>query len=408
MPRSANQTRFLEVTKELYGDISTINRAQVVRVSDELGIVPPAWLVQEPRRRVARGVYSLNINLGSTKLTNPNERKRRAVKTPAPVKPTVPTLKAEDAAPQLSNTEGVDDMTLVPKRKVGYVPFGNYADVRAIIASEKFYPFSVTGLSGNGKTDMVREVCAVQGRELIRANITKKTDEDELLGGFRLVNGNTVWQDGPVLVAMERGAVLLLDEVDLGDAKLMCLQPVLEGESIYIKSVNKVVRPAPGFNVVSTANTKGKGSDDGRFIGTNVMNEAFLDRFPVTFEQEYPPAKIEEKILDNLLQQSNIDGGDFSKILVQWADMTRQTFYQGGSSELISTRRLVHIVGAYSIFGQNRLKAIELCLNRFDNETKNTFLEGYKKFDGSLTLNGSQSATVQVAPDASRSQAVSF
>jgi MoxR-like ATPase len=228
---------------------------------------------------------------------------------------------------------------------------------------------------------MVEQVCAAEKREMVRVNITIETDEDDLIGGFRLVDGRTVWQNGPVVVAMERGAVLLLDEVDLGSNKMMCLQPVLEGKPIYLKKINKVITPMPGFNIVATANTKGKGSDDGRFIGTNIMNEAFLERFSITMEQEYPSLKTEEKILTNVLGSSGIENKDFVTKLVQWADVIRKSFYEGAVSEIISTRRLVHICEAFSIFNQNREKAIQLCLNRFDVDTKNSFLELYKKLD---------------------------
>jgi MoxR-like ATPase len=264
------------------------------------------------------------------------------------------------------------------------VPFGNFTDVRQIINSRKFYPMYVTGLSGNGKTMMIEQVCAVEKREMIRVNVTIETDEDDLLGGFRLVDGRTVWQNGPVIVAMERGAVLLIDEVDLGSNKLMCLQPVLEGKPVYLKKINKVITPMPGFNIVATANTKGKGSDDGRFIGTNIMNEAFLERFSITMEQEYPSIKTEEKILSNVLGASGIEDKDFVSKLVQWADVIRKSFYEGAVSEIISTRRLVHICEAFIIFGQKREKAIQLCLNRFDIDTKNSFLDLYKKLDETI------------------------
>ena len=275
-------------------------------------------------------------------------------------------------------------MSLVPEKATGYVPFGNFADVRSIIKSKKFYPSYITGLSGNGKTMMVEQVCAQEKRELVRVNITIETDEDDLIGGFRLINGETVWQDGPVITAMTRGAVLLLDEVDLGSNKMMCLQPVLEGKSIFLKKINRLVHPEKGFNVIATANTKGKGSDDGRFIGTNVMNEAFLERFSITMEQEYPPMKTETKILNNVLAASEIDAKDFVDRLVSWADVIRKSFYEGALSEIISTRRLVHICEAYAIFNQNRVKAIELCLNRFDVDTKNAFMELYKKIDETI------------------------
>jgi MoxR-like ATPase len=247
-----------------------------------------------------------------------------------------------------------------------------------------FYPVFITGLSGNGKTMGVTQACAENKRELIRVNITIETDEDDLLGGYRLKDGQTVWQNGPVIEAMERGAVLLLDEIDLASNKIMCLQPILEGSGVYVKKINKFVKPADGFNVVATANTKGQGSDDGKFIGTNVLNEAFLERFPITFEQSYPSAKIEEKILVNTLSKSGKKDADFCKKLVTWAEVIRKTYFDGGVDEIISTRRLVHIIQAYSIFGQ-KMKAIEVCTNRFDDDTKNSFMELYSKVDAGAT-----------------------
>jgi MoxR-like ATPase len=281
----------------------------------------------------------------------------------------------------------------VPDKAKGYVPFGHFPDVRMIIKSGKFYPTYITGLSGNGKTMMIEQIAAQEKRELVRANITKETDEDDLIGGFRLIDGKTVWQNGPVIVAMERGAILLLDEVDLGDAKLMCLQPVLEGKPIYLKKINRVVTPAPGFNILATANTKGKGSDDGRFIGTNVMNEAFLERFSITFEQEYPPLKTEAKILNNVLGASGIEDQDFADKLVNWADMIRKAFYDGAVSDIISTRRLVHICEAYAIFGRDREKAIKLCLNRFDVDTKGGFWDLYAKLDETVAPKPTETVT---------------
>jgi midasin (ATPase involved in ribosome maturation) len=291
-------------------------------------------------------------------------------------------------------------ITLVPSKAKGYVPFGHFSDVRMIIKSGKFYPTYVTGLSGNGKTMMIEQICAQEGRELVRANITKETDEDDLIGGFRLIDGKTVWQNGPVIVAMERGAILLLDEVDLGDAKLMCLQPVLEGKPIYLKKINRVITPAAGFNILATANTKGKGSDDGRFIGTNVMNEAFLERFSITFEQEYPSVKIEAKILNNVLQASGIEDKDFAEKLVNWADMIRKAFYDGAVSDIISTRRLVHICEAFAIFGKDREKAIKLCLNRFDVDTKNGFMDLYMKLDETVNPKPAEAAAEAKIDDA--------
>ena len=271
---------------------------------------------------------------------------------------------------------------LIPEADKTFVPFGSFSDVKRIVKSKIFYPTFITGLSGNGKTFSVEQACAQLGRELIRVNITIETDEDDLIGGFRLVNGATVWHDGPVIQALNRGAILLLDEIDLASNKILCLQSILEGNGIFLKKIGRFVKPARGFNIFATANTKGKGSDDGRFIGTNVLNEAFLARFPVTFEQSYPSVKTEEKIL-NLL----CDDKEFCKRLVDWGDIIRKTFYDGGVEEIISTRRLVHIVKAYSIW-KNKEKAIEVCVNRFDDETKQAFLDLYDKVDADVNFGG--------------------
>ena len=274
---------------------------------------------------------------------------------------------------------------LVPEQDNTFVKFGPFNDLKNIIKSKQFYPTFITGLSGNGKTFGVEQVCAQLKRELIRVNITIETDEDDLIGGFRLIDGNTVWHNGPVIEALERGAILLLDEIDLASNKILCLQPILEGKGIFLKKIGRFIQPAAGFNVVATANTKGKGSDDGRFIGTNVLNEAFLERFPVTFEQEYPPVSVEKKILGGIASQLSVTDTDFIARLVDWGDIIRKTFYDGGIEEIISTRRLVHIVRAYSIFN-DKAKAIQVCINRFDDETKQAFLELYDKVDADFQL----------------------
>ena len=271
---------------------------------------------------------------------------------------------------------------LIPDVDPNFVKFGNFPDIKKIIQSKLFYPTFITGLSGNGKTFGVEQACAQLKREVVRVNITIETDEDDLIGGFRLVNGATVWHNGPVIEALERGAILLLDEIDLASNKILCLQSILEGNGIFLKKIGRFVRPAKGFNIFATANTKGKGSDDGRFIGTNVLNEAFLERFPVTFEQSYPSVKTEEKIL-NLL----CDDKEFCKRLVDWGDIIRKTFYDGGVEEIISTRRLVHIVNAYKIW-KNKEKAIQVCVNRFDDETKQAFLDLYDKVDADVNFEG--------------------
>ena len=284
--------------------------------------------------------------------------------------------------------EGVDTVqtiapvqqNLIPVKDDTFVNFGNFSDIKKVVSSGLFYPSFITGLSGNGKTFGVEQACAQLDRELIRVNITIETDEDDLIGGFRLVDGNTVWHNGPVVDALERGSVLLLDEIDLASNKILCLQSILEGKGVFLKKIGRWVTPAEGFTVVATANTKGKGSDDGRFVGTNVLNEAFLERFPLTFEQEYPPIATEQKILSKLCADE-----EFTKRLSDWADIIRKTFYDGGIDEVISTRRLVHIVQAYNIFN-DRLEAVQLCLNRFDDETKQAFLDLYSKVDDKVDL----------------------
>jgi hypothetical protein len=274
---------------------------------------------------------------------------------------------------------------LIPDKDDTFVKFGNFNDIKKIIQSRLFYPTFITGLSGNGKTFGVEQACAHLKRELIRVNITVETDEDDLLGGFRLVNGETAWHNGPVIEALERGAILLLDEIDLASNKILCLQSVLEGKGVFLKKIGRFVKPTAGFNVFATANTKGKGSDDGRFIGTNVLNEAFLERFPVTFEQSYPAPSTEQKILEGIALDLGVEDRDFCKRLCDWGEVIRKTFYDGGIDEIISTRRLVHIIRAYAIF-QDKAKAIQVCINRFDDETKTAFLELYDKIDADFVM----------------------
>ena len=295
-----------------------------------------------------------------------------------------PAAEGSDTVPGVATMNSVVQ-NLIPNKDATFVSFGNFSDIKKVVQSGLFYPAFITGLSGNGKTFGVEQSCAQLGRELIRVNITVETDEDDLIGGFRLVNGETAWHNGPVIEALERGAILLLDEIDLASNKILCLQSVLEGKGVFLKKIGKFVKPAPGFNVIATANTKGKGSDDGRFIGTNVLNEAFLERFPVTFEQSYPAPATEQKILEGIALDLGVEDRDFCKRLVDWADIIRKTFYDGGIEEIISTRRLVHIIRAYSIF-QDKAKAIQVCVNRFDDETKQSFLELYDKVDADFQM----------------------
>ena len=335
----------------------------------------PSWLKQD-QYKVARGIYSLPVDGNDISSQVKEEILSELPKTEkAPANETV-----SQAAFIVSSLTG----DIVPSKDPVFVPWGYFKDIKSIVSSKQFYPIFITGLSGNGKTMNVSQACAQAKRECIRVNITIETDEDDLLGGYRLQEGQTVWQNGPVIEAMERGAILLLDEIDLASNKIMCLQPILEGNGVFLKKINKFIKPAPGFNVIATANTKGQGSNDGKFIGTNILNEAFLERFPITVEQAYPTNKIESKILLNVMSEKGLtkkDDESFASNLITWADIIRKTFYEGGVDEIISTRRLVHIVEAYTIF-KNKMKAIEMCTNRFDVDTKTSFMDLYTKIDG--------------------------
>jgi hypothetical protein len=350
-------TQLTSYLSENFGN--DINADHVRAACNEFGVTYPTAVKRLRDFYVKRGTWNLTVQ----------ERLEQTYEAPA----AVPVTEREE-------------QNLVPSKDSNYVPFGNFSDVKKIIQSGIFYPTFITGLSGNGKTFSVEQACAALNRELIRVNITIETDEDDLIGGFRLVNGETVWHNGPVIEALERGAVLLLDEVDLASNKILCLQSVLEGKGVFLKKTGRYVQPAAGFNVIATANTKGKGSEDGRFIGTNVLNEAFLERFALTFEQEYPTPSIESKILlriaDSLVAENNTE---FCTNLANWADIIRRTFKDGGIDEVISTRRLVHIIRAYAIWG-DRMKAIKVCINRFDDETKQSFIDLYDKIDANVEI----------------------
>jgi len=363
------QTAQVEALYKKYGR-TEISRSEINDFVKSGEIKNPSWL-KNKKYLVSRGVYSLPIagNDFSPTLTD------------------VPLVPEEPKEPVVAKAAFVVSSligNIVPDKDPVFVPWGYFKDIKKIVSSKAFYPIFVTGLSGNGKTMNVSQACAAANRECIRVNITIETDEDDLLGGYRLQDGQTVWQDGPVIEAMKRGALLLLDEIDLASNKIMCLQPILEGNGVFLKKINQFVKPAKGFNVIATANTKGQGSDDGKFIGTNILNEAFLERFPITIEQAYPSNKIEEKILLNVMSDKKLTStvdSEFASSLVTWADIIRKTYYEGGVDELISTRRLVHIVEAFSIF-KNKMKAIEMCTNRFDLDTKTSFLDLYTKIDG--------------------------
>ena len=339
----------------------------------------PQWIVKNPVNKVGKGLFKLPA-LGEIVSVDASRLVQAAEQYESPKTETIQNTETkQEAAYVVSSLTG----NIVPERDPNFVTFGDYSSVKSIIASKKFYPIFITGLSGNGKTLGVTQACAEKKREMIRVNITIETDEDDLLGGYRLRDGQTVWQNGPVIEAMERGAVLLLDEIDLASNKIMCLQPILEGNGVFVKKINKFIKPQLGFTVVATANTKGKGSEDGQFIGTNVLNEAFLERFPITFEQKYPSVKIETKIISKMLETENVKDDDYATNLVNWADIIRKTYTEGGVDEIISTRRLVHIAKAYSIF-RNKLKAVEVCTNRFDDDTKTSFIDLYTKIDSGV------------------------
>ena len=370
MNLNEKKSKFVSLAQKEFGsDIDTITRQQIVALEKKYNLTGNGWLVNGQEFKLTRGVYKLPVE----GIVNPSKNVKQKVSS-----------KPETVSKKIAVSQSSAD-NLVPSKEDTFVPFGNFKDIKNIIKSGIFYPTFITGLSGNGKTLNIIQSCAELKRELIRVNITIETDEDDLLGGFRLQDGETVWHDGPVVDAMKRGAVLLLDEIDLASNKIMCLQPVLEGNGIFLKKIGQFIEPKDGFNIIATANTKGKGSDDGRFIGTNILNEAFLERFPVTFEQEYPSAKIEQKILDNVMSHYNLKDSEYTGNLVKWADVIRRTFYDGGIDEIIATRRLVHIINAYAIFN-NKLKAVEVCINRFDNDTKNSFLDLYTKVDSGVSI----------------------
>jgi hypothetical protein len=368
-----NAVKLVDLLAGKYGS-RNVTKKEIVATAEENGIPYPSWLFYNKSLRVSRGVYKIPGSSGNATATPTQQTATAAMQ---------PNLKV--VSNLAVETNGFSE-NLVPEKDSLFVPFGNFKTLKQVINSKMFYPVFITGLSGNGKTFGVEQACAQTLREVIRVNITVETDEDDLIGGFRLVDGDTKFFHGPVIKAMQKGAVLLLDEIDLGNpAKIMCLQSILEGKGYFIKKTGEYITPADGFTVVATANTKGKGSDDGRFIGTNILNEAFLERFPVTFEQEYPSVATEKKILGSVFVSLGVKDIEFSEKLVDWADIIRKTFYDGGVDEVVSTRRLVHIAKAYSIFN-DRMNAIEMCTNRFDDDTKQSFMELYSKIDEGVNL----------------------
>ncbi len=383
MMLNEKQEKSLDAFRSFVGN-EIFTRKDISRFTDEtkthkeLGVIRP-WFLVDVCEKIDRGEYRFpTVNGSSTETVDESNVVSLATNV---------AMKSEEVSMATNVIEfpNTDKESYVPSRVKEYVKFGHYGDVKTIKKSGQFYPVFITGLSGNGKTMMIEQVHAELKKELFRVNITIETDEDDLIGHYALVDGRTVWQDGPVTMAMERGATLLLDEVDLASNKIMCLQPVLEGNPLLIKKEGRVVRPKSGFTVMATANTKGKGSEDGRFIGTNILNEAFLERFPITVEQEYPSVSVERKIIIKLMESLGCEDSEFAGKLVDWADLIRKTFYDGGVDEIIATRRLVHIVQAFSIFN-DRMKAIAMCVARFDDQTKETFMDLYSKLDDKVSM----------------------
>lgn len=360
--------------KQLIADLvtnfgKTAARKEVIAYLEKKGIKTPFWLINGAKYRASRGVLNLDVS----------ENFEKETKNTVIMNEEVPALQAQVV--QLRQKRMVTEVeNLVPINDNNYVPFGFFRDLESILKSKVFYPVFITGLTGNGKTTMVEQVCSKLKRECVRVNISIETDEDDLVGGSTLIDGNVTFREGPVILAMRRGAVLLIDEIDRGSNKLMCIQGILEGKPYFNKKNGDVIYPAPGFTVVATANTKGQGSDSGKYIAAQILDEAFLERFPITVEQEYPNSKIEHKIIINNMKELGCVDEDFADKLVTWAEVIRKTYLEDAIDELISTRRLVHIVKAFSMF-KARQKAIELCINRFDADTKNAFLDLYNKME---------------------------
>lgn len=357
------KTAFVKTLGDKYPGRSVFDVKELVDHANDMGLNYPSF-VTKPENRVGRGKYQIQMLATVTQL---------------PKRAAEPVAEAETIKQSVFEQVKIE----VPQKDKSYVSWGFFRDVKQIIDSMQFYPVFIAGLSGNGKTMMVEQACAQAQRKYVRVNITEETDEDDLIGGFRLVNGETVWCDGPIPQAMKQGAICLIDEIDRGSNKLMCLQAVLEGKPLYIKKTGAVIHSQEGFNVIATANTKGRGSEDGRFTGARILDEAFLERFVATMDQPYPTTAVEKKIILNAMETSGKLDGEFADNLVTWSDIIRTTFKDGGVDDLISTRRLVHIARTYGIFG-DRAKAIELCISRFDEDTRVAFLDLYSKVDSKV------------------------
>ena len=402
---STKQSAFVSALASIT-TISPVKRADLVAAAAKCGMAcPPAWIVKDTARSAGRGLFHVPELKGEQMVLTPA--------APAPAPAPVVAQAVRGSTPVISSATvlgmtGGERMTLIPDKIDTYVPWGHFASIESILRSRLFSPMFITGLSGNGKTTMVEQVCAKLKRECFRVNITAETDESDLLGSFGLVDGNTVWQDGPVTVALKRGAVLLLDEIDLGTEKIMCLQSVLEGKGVMIKKIGQFVHPADGFTVIATANTKGKGDDNGRFAGTRILNEAFLDRFDFTYEQSYAPKATEKKILTKKMEKFGKLDEKFAENLVRWAEIIRATYEENGIDEIITTRRLEGVCKAFAIFG-DRMEAVKMCVSRFDELTRQGMLDAYTKVDAEVNpVSATQTAEEAQGPqpyDASKTYA---
>lgn len=369
---NTNREVLLATLKSKDDGTGMFKRKDIIAAHQEAGVKYPHWLINDTSAKVGRGLYDLTEMFAGV-----------SASTPAAPVPKVVVDNTAPAAKVLNQAKlNVEIENLIPAKDSTFVPFGFYRDLKKVLDSRMFYPVFISGLSGNGKTTMVEQICANLKREAIRVNISIETDEDDLIGGNTLVDGNVVYREGPVLTAMKRGAVLILDEVDRGSNKLMCLQAVLEGKSYFNKKTGETITPANGFTIIATANTKGRGSDDGKFISAQLLDEAFLERFAITVEQEYPTMSVEKKIILNKMERAGCVDEDFATHLVTWSDVIRKTYLEGAIDELVSTRRLEHIVNAFAVF-KDKTKAITLCTNRFDEDTKQAFIDLYSKVDPS-------------------------
>ena len=385
MELDEKQQFLVKALKDCHGT-ENIKNKQVIDLAAELGMERPNWFFDNYGVKTARGVWSLpdtgdSVDMAAQIIPIREEKTVQSRFDP--------------------NTVSEFEYAQVPDKDSSYVPFGEFKDIESIIRSQQFFPIFISGLSGNGKTFMVEQACSRAKRPMVRVQMSRETDEDDLIGGFRLVNGDTVWVDGPAVVAAKQGAILLLDEIDLGGPALMCLQPLLEGNGIFVKKTGEYVVPAPGFNILATANTKGKGDETGSFAHTGIMNEAMLDRFPVTLEQPYADPKTETKILEGKASNFGVDAAaeaNFISDLVQWADNIRKTYMAGGMSEIVTTRRLESILKAFSIFGKHTT-AIEMGISRFDEQTKSDMIRLYEKISGERTESNTQESEATDAND---------